>query len=481
MNELRDVRIEHDLLGTMEIAACDLRGIHTLRAARNFTLTGRPVHHRLIHAYAFVKKACCMANRESGYLDAKRADAIMAACDEIASGTLDEYFMLDALQGGAGTSTNMNLNEVIANRANVILGLEPGSYDGEGVHPLDHVNLHQSTNDTYPTMLKVCLIGMLRETASAAEEFQGALQKKEKEFASIVTIGRTELQPAVPMTLGAIFSGFSECAGRDRWRTFKCEERLRVVNLGGTAVGTGLAAPRNYIFRVTDILRELTGYSLARAENLVDQTANIDSLVEVSGILKAQATNLAKTASDIRFLAQAGEIDLPAIQAGSSIMPGKVNPVICEAVIQAAMKARMYDALVGEAAAAGSLQINEYMPLVADAMTGMLELLANASRMLANFICGISANSETCMEHFDSNPTIVTAFLPVVGYEGAQKLLAEFRTQKETAAASGQILSIRRFLEEKLGSETTDKVLSPASLSALGYQNPPRNKQRQNT
>lgn len=463
MSISRQCRIEEDFLGALEIPAEALWGIQTARASANFPVTGRRVNPRLIRAYALVKKACCLTNREIEYLDARRADAISAACDEIAGGGFSDQFPVDALQGGAGTSTNTNLNEVIANRANELLGLPRGTYTGEGVHPLDHVNLHQSTNDTYPTALKVCLTGMVRELAPAIERLQGALQKKEKEFAGIVTVGRTELQSAVPMTLGAEFSAFAECIGRDRWRTFKCEERLRVVNLGGTAVGTGLAAPRRYIFRVTDILRELTGFGLARAENLIDQTANADSLVEVSGILRAHAANLIKVSRDLRFLAQAGEIDLPAVQAGSTIMPGKVNPVILEAVIQAGMKARANDALLGEAVAHGSLQINEYMPLIADLMIESIELLRNASAMLASHVHGIAANAENCARRLDTDPMIITALLPAIGYERAAALLKEYRL-------TGGTVTLRNFLSERLGKELIDKVFSPAALSALGFQ-----------
>ncbi|MHB9153952.1 MAG: aspartate ammonia-lyase [Spirochaetales bacterium] len=455
-------RTEHDFLGTIEFPLEVLWGIHTGRAIRNFPLSHRKVHPHLIQSYALVKKACCVTNRELGYLDDRRADAICTACEEIASGKFSDQFPLDSLQGGAGTSTNMNLNEVIANRANMILGLAPGTYSGDGVHPLDHVNLHQSTNDTYPTALKVCMIAMIRSLASAVEKLQGALQRKEQAFAHIVTVGRTELQPAVPMTLGSEFGSFAECISRDRWRAFKCEERLRVVNLGGTAVGTGLTAPRRYIFRVTDVLRTLTGYGLARAENLVDQTANADSLVEVSGILKAHAANLTKVARDLRFLSQAGEIILFPVQAGSSVMPGKVNPVILEAVIQAGLKVRMNDTLVGEAVAHGSLQINEYMPLIADTLTESLDLLQGANLMLANHVEKIEADRTECEKRFSSSPVIVTALLPFIGYEKAACLLAEFTQQSN--------LTIREFLAEKLGKDLVEQNLSPTALSALGYQ-----------
>ncbi|RKY60852.1 MAG: aspartate ammonia-lyase, partial [Candidatus Latescibacterota bacterium] len=280
-----EYRIEKDFLGEKKIPKEAYWGIHTQRAIENFPITGYRTPFSLIRAFAIVKKACCMANLELGYIDEKKANAIILACDEIIDGKLADQFPLDPLQGGAGTSTNMNVNEVIANRAIEILGGEKGDYSI--VHPLNDVNLHQSTNDTYPTAMKVATIVELRNLSQAIARLQGAFQRKEKEFAQVVKTGRTELQEAVPLTLGAEFSAFAEAIARDRWRTFKCEERLRVVNLGGTAVGTGLGAPRSYIFLVIEKLRAITGLGLSRGENMVDQTANTDCFVEVSGILKA--------------------------------------------------------------------------------------------------------------------------------------------------------------------------------------------------
>ncbi|HNY21080.1 MAG TPA: lyase family protein [Treponemataceae bacterium] len=456
-------RIERDQIGEMPISSDELRGIHTLRAESNFRIAGRPASARLFRAYGLVKKACAVTNKDLGFLDADLAAAISTACDEVASGAHDELFRVDALQGGAGTSTNMCANEVIANRATQILA---SNYDGDQsprCDPLAHVNLHQSTNDTYPTALKVCLIGMLRETAAAAERLQGALQGKEREFAGVVTVGRTELQNAVPMTLGAVFSGLAEAAGRDRWRTFKCEERLRQVNLGGTAVGTGLAAPRDFIFRATDALRSLTGYGLSRAENLVDQTANGDSLAETAGILSAMACDLEKIANDLRLLARDGDILLPAVQAGSSIMPGKVNPVICEAVIQAGMKTRSLCALAAETVARGSLQINEFLPLTADSLIEALGILTRGADTLAEHVKGIHADAESCKRRLDDDRMIVTAFLPILGYDGASALLERFDARADRS------INVRRFLESELGAEEVSRTLSPAALSSLGF------------
>ncbi|MFA6716333.1 MAG: lyase family protein, partial [Victivallaceae bacterium] len=337
-------RIEHDMLGEKNIPADAYYGIHSLRAAENFPLSGRPVRPELIRALALVKKACCQANAELGFLDENIAVAVSSACDEIRAGNFDGQFITDALQGGAGTSTNMNINEVIANRALELSGAAKGDYDK--INPLDHVNLHQSTNDVYPTALKVAAALQLRELSERLAILQSSFQEKEKEFGSIVKIGRTETQDAVPMTLGAEFSAFAEAFARDRWRTFKAEERIRTVNLGGTAVGTGLTAPKRYIFLVIEKLRELSHLGLSRGENCVDQTANQDAFVEVSATLKACAVNFRKIACDLRQLHMIGEIRLQAVQAGSSIMPGKVNPVIPESIIQGAMSVFACDRLV---------------------------------------------------------------------------------------------------------------------------------------
>jgi aspartate ammonia-lyase len=452
-------RTEHDLLGELAVPAEALYGIHTARALSNFQLSGRAVPLALIHALAQVKKACALANRELGFQALEKSDAICRACEEIVAGQHAGAFQLDALQGGAGTSTNMNLNEVIANRGLELLGAARGDY--AKLHPIEDVNLHQSTNDVYPTALKIAAIFGLRELSAALAMLQGAFQNKEKEFAGIVKLGRTEMQDAVPMTMGAEFSAFAEAFARDRWRTFKAEERLRTVNLGGTALGTGLTAPRSYIFLVIEKLREVTGLGLTRAENLVDATANADCFVEVAGILNACATNFIKIARDLRLLHMLGEIRLPAVQAGSSIMPGKVNPVIAEAALQAGMQARAAGALVAEAAAAGTLQINECLPLLAAALLEQIALLKNAAAMLTPHVAGITADAETCRHYLDYSPALITAFLPRIGYEQAQQWLAEFKAAAPT--------NLREFLIGKLGKEIVEQTLSPESLTALGY------------
>ena len=454
------VRTEHDLLGFKEIPAEVYWGIHTARAIENFALSSYSVPQALIQAVAMVKKSCCTANEELGYLDHERAAAIRNACDDVVEGKLADQFPVDAMQGGAGTSTNMNVNEVLANRACELSGHEKGSYDF--IHPLEHVNLHQSTNDVYPTALKIAAILGFRALSQTLVGVQGAFQRKEREFAEIAVMGRTELQDAVPITLGAMFAAFAEAFARDRWRTFKSEERLRVVNLGGTAVGTGLTAPRDYIFLVIERLRDITGLGLTRGEQVMDQTANADYFVEVSGMLNAHAANVLKISQDLRLLHFSREITLPACQAGSSIMPGKVNPVILEAAMSVAMKVQANDLLITNAVSHGTLQINEFLPLIALSWLESLEMLNALGGIFEAHVSQITANPEICWHRVNNSPAVITAFLPHIGYERAEMLLQEFQARKFFG-------TFREFLNETLGRELVDRVLSPHNLMALGY------------
>jgi aspartate ammonia-lyase len=442
-----NTRTEHDFLGEKQLAADAPWGIHTARAMENFPVPGRSVAPSLVCALAQVKQACALANKDLGYLEPETAASILSACESVQASAFQ--CPLSALQGGAGTSTNMMVNELIANQA------------GADIHPIEHVNLHQSTNDVYPTALKVAAIYGLRGLSEKIEALQGTFQQLEKNFAHIPTIGKTELVDAVPLTLGAEFGAFAEAFARDRWRTFKCEERLRVINLGGTAVGTGLTAPRSYIFLVTDKLREVTGLGLSRGENLVDQTANADAFVEVSGILKAAAANLLKICSDLRLLHMNGKIRLPAVQAGSSIMPGKVNPVILESVMQVGIKVQANDFVVTECASRGSLQINEFMPLLASSLLESMELLAAAAGMLARHAGAIEADEARCEKQFARSLELMTAFLPSIGYERATELVEAF---KETGRAD-----FRNYLVDRLGEDVVEKTLSPQNLMALGH------------
>jgi aspartate ammonia-lyase len=442
--EKMNSRIETDCIGSKELPEKCAWGIHTARALENFPIPGNRVNPRLLAAYFQVKKACARANKDLGCLE--NADAVIQACDDVLQSTVHSP-QLSALQGGAGTSTNMLVNELIANQANA--------------HPIEDVNLHQSTNDTYPTALKVASIRGVRELSEAFAALQGAFQKKEKEFADIPVLGKTELVDAVPLTLGAQFASFAEAFARDRWRTFKCEERLRTVNLGGTAVGTGLTAPRSYIFLAIEKLREVTGLGLSRAENMVEATANADCFVEVSGILNAAAANLIKVSDDLRRLAMLGEIKLPAVQAGSSIMPGKINPVLLEAIIQVGIKVKANNTIVADCAARGSLQICEFMPLLADALLESIDLLIAAAKMLTKHVKGIDADQGRCLERLYASPEIITAFVPMLGYVRFSELVKNYKKQNG--------LSVREFLEQELGKETVEKTLAPQKLMAMGY------------
>jgi len=464
-------RTEEDLLGRAPVPADALYGIHTVRALENFPIARRPVNPALIHAFGQVKLACARTNHELGFLPDDLARPLSAACAELAEGRLDRHIVVDALQGGAGTSTNMNVNEVLANRALQLLGRPLGDY--AAIHPLHHVNLHQSTNDTYPTALKVAAIRRLGDLEQAVLALQESFQRKEKDFAHVVKVARTQLQDAVLITLGREMAAYAEAFNRDRWRIYKCVERLRVVNLGGTAVGTGLAAPRSYIFRVVDCLREVTGLGLARAENLVEATQNLDPFVEVSGILKASAANLLKIANDLRLLASGpdaglGELRLPPRQAGSSIMPGKVNPVIPEAAVQAALAVIAHDQAVTAACGLGNLELNAFLPLVADALLDSLDLLTRAAEVFRRLcVDGLEADEARCRRHVENATACVTALVSALGYERAQQIAAEARarggTIRDAALASGALTSAE--FDALIAPEAVTRLGSPPSAS----------------
>jgi aspartate ammonia-lyase len=458
-------RQEHDLLGTRDIPAEALYGIHTDRAMENFPLAGRHVHPELITAYGAVKLACARTNHELGHWDEATFAAIERACGEMTEGLLTEYIQIDALQGGAGTSTNMSVNEVLANRALQLMGKEPGDYDA--ICPTDDINLHQSTNDTYMTALKVAAIGMLRSLERDVVALLEAFHAKEHEFAEIVKLGRTQMQDAVLTTLGREMGAYAEALERDRWRIYKCEERLRVINLGGTAIGTGLGAPRQFVFRAVEQLKNVTHLGLARAENLVEATQNNDVFVEVSGILKALASNLMKISGDLRLLSSGpdgglGEIQLPARQAGSSIMPGKVNPVIPEAATQAALVVMGNDQVITTACSLGSLELNAFGPVIADALLTNLDLLTRACDMLRRHcVSDIQANPERCAALVNGATSIVTALVEELGYEAATDLALK-------ATETGQTVRAIVLADELMTAERFDELVSADTVTRLG-------------
>lgn len=458
-------RIEQDFIGTRKIPINAYYGIHTLRAAENFNVSRQLVHPELIKAMAAVKQAAAETNIALGQLDPIIGSAIFQAASEVSEGQLEDQFIVDALQGGAGTSTNMNVNEVIANRAIEILGGNKGDYSL--VHPINHVNMSQSTNDVYPTALRIAAIRLLVHLSSACASLQGALQAKEAEFAGVLKVGRTEMQDAVPITLGQEFSAWAEAIARDRWRLYKVEERLRQVNLGGTAVGTGLNAERKYIYSVIERLRALTGMGLARNENMIDGTQNADVFVEVSGLVKACAASLAKISADLRLLSSGpraglGEIRLPDLQAGSSIMPGKVNPVMPEMITQVAYQAMAQDLAITLAVQAGQLELNAFLPLITANLLPAMESLSKAMGLFAeSCIKGIEAVPEKCLAHLHSSVGIITVISPHVGYDVASELA-------KTALKTGRpvrdvVLEAGLFTEEEL-----NQLLRPEEVTRPG-------------
>ena len=458
-------RTEHDLLGAMEVPADAYYGIHTVRAAANFPLSGLRIHPELIRSMAYVKKAAAIANQRVGALPEGKATAICQACDEIIAGRWHDQFLVDPFQGGAGTSTNMNANEVIANRAIEILGGTKGDYSV--VHPNDDANLSQSTNDVYPTALKLAAIRLLLPVIEDMSRLQGALQEKEAEFAGVLKVGRTEMQDAVPITLGQEFAAWAQAIQRDWWRLHVAEEKLRQINLGGTAVGTGLNADRKYVLIAWDVLRDLTGLGLARAENMIDQTQNADVFAEVSGLLKTAAVNLAKIAADLRLLSSGpraglGEIALPEQQAGSSIMPGKVNPVITEAVTQIAYQVMANDQAITLAAQAGQLELNAFLPLIAHNLFQQLDLLhAGVTVFIDRCVAGIEARAGLCRDQVESSYGLVVAVAPYVGYELASEVAREAR--RTGRAVKAILLERGLFSEEEL-----DIVLAPEEMTKPG-------------
>jgi len=459
------VRIETDFLGEKSVPTEAYYGIHTVRAMENFSVSRQGVHPELIRAIATVKQAAVEMNISLGLLDTRIGSAIFQAAAEVADGKLADQFPVDALQGGAGTSTNMNVNEVVANRAIELLGGHKGDYSL--IHPLDHVNLSQSTNDVYPTALRIAAIRLLQPLSEACAQLQGTLQKKEAEFAGILKLGRTEMQDAIPITLGQEFSAWAEAIARDRWRLYKVEERLREVNLGGTAIGTGLNAERKYVFGVVERLRSLTGIGLARDENMIDTTQNADVFVEVSGFLKACASTLIKISNDLRLLSSGprggfGEIRLPDLQAGSSIMPGKVNPVIPEMVAQVGYQTISRDLAITLAAQGGQLELNAFLPLIAANLLPAMEELTHAMQLLANrCIAGIEADSDRCRVHLENSVALITALSPLIGYDRAADIAKQ--ALKDHSPVKKALLESGLFTQTEL-----DTLLRPESLTRPG-------------
>jgi aspartate ammonia-lyase len=457
-------RHEHDLLGDRAVPASAYYGVHTLRALENFPISGTAIsiYPELVRALASVKQAAALANNELGLLDDERTQAIVRACREIRDGALLEEFVVDVIQGGAGTSTNMNANEVIANRALELMGRGKGEY---GIlHPLDHVNMSQSTNDVYPTAVKVALQFSIQRLAAAMAELRGAFAAKAAEFADALKMGRTQLQEAVPMTLGQEFSTYAVMLEEDEQRLREAALLIREINLGATAIGTGITAHPDYAALACRKLSDITGIQLMTAGNLVEATQDAGAFVQLSGVLKRIAVKLSKTCNDLRLLSsgpRAGlnEINLPAVQAGSSIMPGKVNPVIPEVFNQIAFEVIGNDVTVSFAAEAGQLQLNAFEPIIAHSLFKSIMHLSNGCDTLrARCVTGITANREHLRRTVERSIGIVTALNPYIGYANATQIAQE-------AHATGR--SVYELVLEKglLSREKLDEILRPEALT----------------
>ncbi|MBP8539625.1 aspartate ammonia-lyase, partial [Streptomyces sp. MK37H] len=424
-------RREHDLLGDRDVPADAYWGIHTLRAGENFPITGTSIsaYPHLISALAAVKEAAARANEDLGLLTTEKADAIAAACQEIRRGALHDQFIVDVIQGGAGTSTNMNANEVIANRALELLGHQKGDY--AHLHPNEDVNLSQSTNDVYPTAVNVSTIIAVRELHAAMETLRRAFAAKAEEFHDVLKMGRTQLQDAVPMTLGQEFSAYAVMLEEDQSRLLEAATLVHEINLGATAIGTGLNAPKDYAEAARRHLEAITGLPLVTAANLVEATQDCGAFVHLSGVLKRIAVKLSKSCNDLRLLSsgpRAGlnEINLPPVQAGSSIMPGKVNPVIPEVVNQVAFEVIGNDVAITMAAEAGQLQLNAFEPIILHSLSESVTHLRAACLVLAErCVAGITANTERLRTSVENSIGLVTALNPYIGYSAATSIAKE--------------------------------------------------------
>ena len=463
-NEM-EFRVEKDSIGTKDVPENVYYGVQSLRAAENFHITGLNMHPEIINSLAYIKKAAAITNCEAGLLDKRRTQAIVQACDEILEGKFREDFIVDPIQGGAGTSLNMNANEVIANRAIEILGGKKGDYSV--VNPNDHVNCGQSTNDVIPTAGKMTSLRLLKKLKKQLLRLHSALEQKADEFDGVIKMGRTQLQDAVPIRLGQEFKAYSVAILRDLNRMDKAMDEMRTLNMGGTAVGTGLNADESYLRRIVPNLSEISGMDLVQAYDLIDATQNLDSFVAVSGAVKACAVTLSKIANDLRLMSSGpragfGEITLPAKQNGSSIMPGKINPVIPEVVNQVAFNAIGNDMTITMAAEAGQLELNAFEPIIFYCLFQSIDTIAYAvNTFVDNCVIGITANETRCRYFVENSVGIITAICPYVGYQKAAEIAKE-------AIKTGE--SVRKLIIEKglLTKEQMDEIMDPVQMTEPG-------------
>lgn len=460
-------RMEHDSIGALNVPAEAYYGVQSMRAATNFQITHRPLHPVLIDSIVMVKKAA-ITNEKSGKLNRQIAQAIIQACDEILDGSFRDQFIVDAIQGGAGTSANMNANEVIANRAIEILGGTKGDYSI--VHPNDHVNMSQSTNDVIPTAGKITVLKLLPQTIKELEKLEKAMEEKEAEFDDILKMGRTQLQDAVPMRLGQSFGAFAHVLKRDIKRLKNVMDEMKVLNIGATAIGTAINVDSYYLSNISYELSKVTEISLKQADDLIDATQNLDGFVSVSGVLKTCAVDISKISNDLRLMSSGprtglSEINLPARQNGSSIMPGKINPVIPEVVSQVAYLIIGHDYTITMAAEAGQLELNAFEPVLLHHLFESIDTLKEAAATLTKHcITGITANKEQCEEYIEKSVGISTALCPYIGYAKSAEIAK--KSLKTGISVKDLVLQEGLLKEEEL-----KEILKPEKMTQPAREN----------
>lgn len=460
-------RLEKDSIGKKDIPQNVYYGVQSLRAYENFQITGMTMHKEIIHSVADIKKAAAITNFEAGFMRREIQEAIVRACDEVIEGKFEKEFIVDPIQGGAGTSLNMNANEVIANRAIELLGGEKGDYSI--VHPNDDVNFGQSTNDVIPTAGKMTCIRLLMRSKKELVKLQRSLAKKGTEFSNVIKMGRTQMQDAVPITLGQEFEGYASAIKRQISRIDDVMKELQSVNLGGTAIGTGMNTDAAYFDRIVPNLEKSTGLGLHQSENLIDATSNVDCFVAVSGVVKTCAVTISKIANDLRLMSSGprtglGEINLPAKQNGSSIMPGKINPVIPEVVNQVAFQIIGNDMTITMAAEAGQLELNAFEPIIFYNLFQSIDTLGYATHtFVENCVSGITANQERCHELVENSIGIVTALCPYLGYAKAADIAK--KALEKGCSVKTLLLQENIMSEEKLKSVMNiDNMTKPGML-----------------
>lgn len=458
------MREETDIIGSLSIPDDYPFGIHTYRSEVNFSFSNACIRQDIFAGMVQIKKACAIANFKAGILERAIAENIIKACDIIYDNIKELTPRLHPFQGGAGTSVNMACNELIANYALKCMNRKFGEYSI--VSPLDHVNLSQSTNDTFPTAVRIALLNLLKSLHDNTEKLLNVLQGKEKEFSDILKIGRTELQDAMPLGLGQVFSAYADAVGRFEWRLNKASDWIREINLTGTAVGTGINADREYAGFVIDELRNISKAPVTLSRNLIDATQNLDQVIEVSGIIKTGAVSIKKMSSDIRLLSSGpvcgiAELIIPAVQAGSSIMPGKINPVMFEAAEQICLHIMGGDHTISIAASESNLELPQFLPYIADILLNNMELFNKLIEKLADHIKGIRANKQKIRHYLENSHAIATLLVPAIGYEKMSNIV---RTAKENNLSILELIKKENIIPKKM----LDKLISPAVMATPG-------------